>query len=189
MEVFQRESIRSSLISSNDNDLILLITETPLDPSKPHEIEIHHEGHVIQDAGDGVYFVASRGNWYPRVGTEFAKYDLTFRYPKNLTLVATGGLVEDRTDGDWRITRRKTDVPGSFRRIQSGRFSIRSAIEEKGNKIDVFANRHMESALEPKAPAPSLNAPQHFPTSADSPNPARAPGGAGEKCRRSRWIS
>jgi hypothetical protein len=171
VEVFQRESIRSNLISSNDNNLILLVTETPLDASKPHEIEIRHEGHVIQNAGDGVYFVASRGNWYPRVGTEFAKYDLTFRYPKNLTLVATGSLVDDRTDGDWRITRHKTDVPIRFAGFNLGDFQSVSA-DQKGFKIQVYANRHLESALEPKAPAPSLAAPRRVSGRADPPNPA-----------------
>jgi Peptidase family M1 domain len=157
-EVFQRESIRSNLIASNDNDLILLVTDHPIDPSQPHEIEIHHEGHVIQDAGDGVYYVASRGNWYPRVGSELAKYDLTFRYPKNLSLVATGELTDDRTEGDTRITHRKTDVPVRFAGFNLGDF-VEVSSAQKGFKIDVYANRHLEVALEPKAPPPSLRNP------------------------------
>jgi hypothetical protein len=158
VEVFQRESIRSNLISSNDNDLIVLVPESPLDPARPHEIEIHHEGHVIQNAGDGVYFVSSRGTWYPRVGTEFAVYDLTFRYPKNLTVVATGALIDDHVDGDWRVTRRKTDVPVRFAGFNLGDFQSVSAVQN-GYKIDVYANRHFESSLENKA-APSLASPR-----------------------------
>jgi Peptidase family M1 domain len=154
VEVFQRESIRSNLISSNDNDLVLLVPETPLDPARPHEIEIHHEGHVIQNAGDGVYFVSSRGTWYPRVGTEFAVYDLTFRYPQNLTLVATGALVDDHTEGDQRVTRRKTSVPVRFAGFNLGDFQSVS-ISQNGYKFDVYANRHFETALETKA-VPSL---------------------------------
>jgi len=153
-EVFQRESLRSALIASEDNDMIVLVSEHPLDASKSHEIEIHHEGKVIQDAGDGVYFVSSRGNWYPRVGIEFAKYDLTFRYPKRLTLVANGTLVDDRTEGDWRITRRKLDTPVRFVGFNLGDFQALSS-SAGGYKIDVYANRHLESALEPKT-APSL---------------------------------
>ncbi len=170
VEVFQRESIRSNLISSNDNDMILLVTQAPLDPAKPHEIEIHHEGHVILNAGDGVYYVASRGTWYPRVGTEFATYDLTFRYPKNLTLVATGALVDDRTDGDWRVTRRKTDTPVRFAGFNLGDFQSVS-IGHQGYKIDVYANRHFESALEPKTP-PSLAPHPSGASAIPSPNAA-----------------
>jgi hypothetical protein len=168
VEVFQRESIRSNLISSNDNDLILLVPETPLDPARPHEIEIHHEGKVIQNAGDGVYFVSSRGTWYPRVGTEFAAYDLSFRYPQNLTLVATGAVVDDHTEGDWRVTRRKTSVPVRFAGFNLGDFQSIS-ITQNGFKFDVYANRHFETALETKA-SPSL-APRR-PADPASLNPA-----------------
>lgn len=168
VETFQRESIREKLISSNDNELILLVTDHALDPAQPHEIEIHHEGKVIQTAGEGVYFVSSRGTWYPRVGTEFAKYDLTFRYPKNLTLVATGELMDDHIDGEWRSTRRKTDVPVRFAGFNLGDYQTITAVE-KGYKIDVFANRHLESALETKA-APSLISPSS--PKPQAPNPA-----------------
>jgi len=152
VEVFQRESIRSKLISSNDNDLIVLIPDAPLDPARPHEVEIHHEGQVIQNAGDGVYFVSSRGTWYPRVGTEFATYDLTFRYPKNLTVVATGAVVDDHSDADFRITRRKTDAPVRFAGFNLGDFQSVSVVQN-GLKIDVYANRHFENALDTKTAA------------------------------------
>lgn len=155
VEVFQRESIRSNLISSNDNDLIVLIPDAPLDPARPHEVEIHHEGQVIQDAGDGVYFVTSRGTWYPRVGTEFAAYDLTFRYPKNLTVVATGAVVDDHIDGDTHITHRKTDAPVRFAGFNLGDFQSVS-VAPSGYKIDVYANRHVEAALETKGSQATL---------------------------------
>lgn len=161
VEVFERESLRSNLIAGNDNDQILLVTETALDPARPHEIEIHHEGAVIVKAGEGVYYVASRGTWYPRLGREFAGYDMTFRYPKNLTLVATGSLVADHTDGNWRITHRKTESPIRFAGFNLGDFQSVS-IAQNGNKIEVYANRHIESALAPKTPAPLLPPPAPF---------------------------
>jgi len=169
VEVFERESLRSNLIASSDNDQFLLVAAAPLDPSRPHEIEIHHEGAVIQKAGDDVYFVASRGTWYPRLGIEFANYDMTFRYPRNLTLVATGAPVEDRTEGDWRITRRKTDVPIRLAGFNLGNFQVNSTMEN-GYKIDVYANRHLERALQPKT-GMGLPPPDTFPMH----RPRRAP--------------
>ena len=35
----------------------------------------------------------------------------TFRYPKRLTLVTPGDLIDDSVDGDFHITRRKTPTP------------------------------------------------------------------------------
>ncbi|MBZ5608540.1 MAG: hypothetical protein LAP38_09795 [Acidobacteriia bacterium] len=158
VEVFDRESLRSNLIAGNENHEFLVVPPEPLDPGKPHEIEIRHEGEVIRKAGDGVYSVNSRGTWYPRVSMEFATYDLTFRYPKTLTLVATGGPVEDRTDGDWRITRARTDSPVRFAGFNLGNFRSVS-IEQDGYKIDVYSNRHVETALESKAPPPLIPPP------------------------------
>jgi hypothetical protein len=152
VEVFERESLRSNRIASNDNDQFLLICPTPLDPAKSHEIEIHHEGEIIQKAGSDVYFVSSRGTWYPRLGLEFANYDLTFRYPKSLTLVSTGDPVGDRTEGELRITRSKTEAPIRMAGFNLGNFQVNS-ITQDAYKIDVYANRHLEPALQPPSSA------------------------------------
>ena len=172
VEIFERESLRSNLIASSDNDQFLLVAAAPLDPSRAHEIEIHHEGEVIQKAGDDVFYVTSRGTWYPRLGMEFANYDMTFRYPKNLTLVATGTPVEDRTEGDWRVTRRKTDSPIRLAGFNLGNFQLNS-IAQNGYKIDVYANRHLERALQPKTGLNSIQPPNTFPIQ----RPRRAPEG------------
>ncbi|HEV2690007.1 MAG TPA: M1 family aminopeptidase [Bryobacteraceae bacterium] len=153
VEVFARESLRSNLIVSGDNQQFLLIPDGDLDRAIAHEVEIHQEGEVILKAGEGVYYVTSRGNWYPRLGMEFANYDLTFRYPKALTLVATGNVAEDRTVEDTRITRWKTESPIRFAGFNLGDFQSVS-IAQDGYKIDVYANRHLEAALQQKGSPP-----------------------------------
>jgi hypothetical protein len=153
VEVFQQESLRSNLIGDRGDNRFLLITSEQLQPGK-HEFEFHHEGQVISKAGEQVYYVGSRGFWYPRVGLEFARYDLTFRYPKNLAFVATGDIVNDTTDGDWRITQRRTSTP-----IRFAGFNLLSdyktvSIAHDGYKVDVYANRRLETALQPKSTLP-----------------------------------
>jgi hypothetical protein len=152
VEVFDRESLRSDLISNREDRQFLLISESPLDPSMPHEIEIQHAGAVIRNAGNDVYYVGSRGTWYPRTGGDLASYDLTFRYPKTLTVAATGKLVEDRTGGDWRVTRLTTDTPVRFVGFNLGNFQS-VVVERNGYTINLYANRRLESALTPR-PAP-----------------------------------
>ena len=154
-EVFDRESLRadliqaSSLMQDSDDRQFLLICDPPLDPAVPHEIEIHHEGAVIRDAGNQVYYVGSRGTWYPRTGAGLASYDLMFRYPKSLTVAATGTPVEDHIEGDWRITHVKTDTPVRFAGFNLGDFQ--SVVREhNGYRIELYANRQLESALAPK---------------------------------------
>lgn len=156
-EIFTPESMRSNLIAGRDDRDFMLLPESPLDPAKPHEVEVRHEGSVIRKAGDGVYYVTSRGTWYPHAGLEFANYDLTFRYPKNLTLASSGSSVEERTEGDWKISHRRTEGPIRFAGFNLGDFQAAS-IDRNGYHIDVYANRHIEAALQPR-PAPLPDAP------------------------------
>jgi Peptidase family M1 domain len=150
VEVFDSESLRSNLIQSNEDRQLLLVANPALDPSVPHEIEIHHEGAVIRDAGNQVYYVGSRGTWYPRTGTGLANYDLTFRYPKDLTVAATGTPQDDHIEGDWRITHVRTETPVRFAGFNLGNFQ--SVVREhKGYRIELYANHRLESALTPKA--------------------------------------
>jgi hypothetical protein len=160
-EVFDRASLRADLIQGSslpglrDDRQFLLISDPALDPAAPHEIEIHHEGAVIRDAGHEVYYVGSRGTWYPRTGGGLATYDLLFRYPAYLTVAATGTIVEDRMDGDWRTTHLKTDTPVRLAGFNLGNFQ--SVVREhNGYRIQLYANRQLESALVPRAALPAM---------------------------------
>ncbi len=158
-EVFDRASLRSNLIQANEDRQFLLVSDSALDPAVPHEIEIHHEGAVISDAGNQVYFVGSRGTWYPRTSAGLANYDLTFRYPRNLTVAATGTPVEDRMDGEWRVTHLKTETPIRFAGFNLGNFQ--SVVREhNGYRIELYANHQLESALAPKAVIAAMPAAQ-----------------------------
>src|SRR5207248_721888 len=108
-EVYERDSLRTGFVQNSGNELLLVVPKQQLESGSEHEIEIHHEGTVVLNAGHQVYFVSSRGTWYPNRGAQFATYDVTFRYPKNLDLVSAGQVKEDRTEGDVRITRRVPD--------------------------------------------------------------------------------
>ena len=145
-EVFQRESLRATLIGGNDNEEFLVMFPEGLDPGKPHEIEFHHEGNVIAKAGQNVFFVAARGTWYPRLGDAFARYDLTFRYPRDLVLVATGDPVGDRSEGDLRISEFRASAPIRFAGFNLGAYECTQR-EQAGYAVNVCANREIEAAL------------------------------------------
>lgn len=152
-EVYERDSLRETAVAGTENELVLVIPPQPLNPGSEHEIEIHHEGKVVQDAGHQVYYVGSRGSWYPSRGDQFAEYDATFRYPKNLDLVSAGQVTEDRTEDDYRVTRRVTHD-----RIHALGFNLgvyqSKLLERGGTQIEVSANRELETALRPLTAAP-----------------------------------
>lgn len=147
VEVFQRESLRSSLIRGDVNETFLVVPPQPLEPGRQYEIEFRHDGEVITDAGNNVYFVGARGAWYPNRSTQFAKYDLTFRYPKELDLVATGKVYDETVSGPVKITRRRTDSPVRMAGFNLGRYE-HEAVTRGGYTVEVYANRRVEPALQ-----------------------------------------
>jgi hypothetical protein len=171
VEVYERESLRTGLVQNTGNELLLLLPAQPLQPGSQHEIEIEHDGKVIIDAGHQVYFVSARGAWYPNRGLQFAKYDVTYRYPKTLNLVASGQVKEDRVEGDMRITRRVPDGLVRLLGFNLGQYECRE-LERGGITADVCANKQFEDALRPRIPDPPQPA-------ADMSRTRRRPGPAG----------
>jgi hypothetical protein len=179
-EVYENDSMRDALVQNSGNELLLIVPPQPLDPGSEHEVEIHHEGRVVLDAGHQVYFVSSRGSWYPNRGAQFATYDVTYRYPKNLDLVSAGQVIEDRTEDETRITRR---VPDGRIRLMAFNLGVyeRKVLERGGVRIEVSANREVEDALryrpqEEPFPEPTIGNPvRRAPRGFAESGPAEAP--------------
>jgi hypothetical protein len=153
-EVLQGDSLRFNLMR-NGNNLFLVIPPEPLRAGREYEFEFHHSGTVIHDAGDHVFYVSARGNWYPMNRLQFADYDLLFRYPRDLDLVSAGDVVEDRTESEWRITRRRTAAPIRVAAFNLGDYE-HARLERGGYVVDVCANRKLERALVPHPQAVSV---------------------------------
>jgi hypothetical protein len=149
-EVLNRDSVRDRTLRGSEDDALLVVTPEALPAGTEHEFAFEHEGDVIASAGNGVYFVGARSTWYPRSSPEFSTYDLTFRYPRKLTLVTAGDLIDDRIDGDTRITRRSTGVPIRFAGFNLGNYE-RITGSVPGFAVEVYGNKGLEVALQPKA--------------------------------------
>src|SRR3569833_637153 len=83
VEFYQHDSLRRGLVQNSGNQLFLVVPPHPLEPGTEHDIEVVHEGRVVQETGAGIYSVRARGTWNPGRGSQFATYDVTFRYPEN----------------------------------------------------------------------------------------------------------
>ena len=152
VEIVLQESARTRALRADENDLFLVVAPTVLAPGSIHQLELEHEGDVIVDRGNGVYSVGARSNWYPRLALEFATYRLEFRYPKGLTLVTAGEVLEDRTEGDFRITRRQTAGPIRVAGFNLGNYARISHVAD-GMAVDVYGNRGLDPALAPRPKA------------------------------------
>ena len=148
VEVFTRESMRANL-SRGENELILIVFPTPLTKGRKYSLEVTHEGNVVTQAGNGVYFVGARTSWYPNREAEFANYELVFHHPKQFNLVATGELVQEKIEGEVRTALHRTSSPIRFAGFNLGQYrKIRS--EHAGIAIEVCANQYIEAALQPR---------------------------------------
>lgn len=163
-EVYERASLRNGLVQNTGNELLLVIPPQPLDPGSEHTVRIQHDGKVVLDAGNHVYYVSARGTWYPGRGLQFAKYDVTWRYPANLDLVAAGHVLEDRREGDRRITRRVPEGRVRLLGLNLGAFEQRSVTRD-GIRVNAYANRTIEEALRPRPAAPPNESGPGFPGS------------------------
>ena len=167
-ELYRREAIRGNTEPPSENSAFLVIAPKGFDTAGDHTIEFEHEGRVVLRAGDRVFFVSSRGTWYPHTRGEFANYDLTFRYPKDLDLVSTGDLVSTVVEGDRRITRRRTPEPIRFAGFNLGQYeSVKAA--RGPYTIEVHGNKRLDAAI---ASARAATAPS------PSPFPANTTGGS-----------
>jgi hypothetical protein len=159
--VFHSESMRANLARRNESVLFLLIAPTPIAAGSRHEVEIEYEGTPVREAGRDVYFVSTRGNWYPRHYLDWSTFDITFTYPSNLQIVFPGDLKGDKTEGLRRSTRRVTASPIRLAGFNLGRYE--STKETRGKlSVEVYANRNVEPGL--RVPAPVvIPQPQVFP--------------------------
>lgn len=155
-EVFVQASVRGRALRGTENDLFLAVAPEPLEADTVHEFEFEHEGSVIANAGNNVYFVGARSNWYPRFYENFSTYDLKFHYPERFTLVAPGDQVKDAADGDTRVTEWRTPSPIRMAGFNLGDYEKTTA-DVPGFHVQVFGNKAVETALMPKmhlAPLP-----------------------------------
>ncbi len=125
---------------------VLVVPSTQLAGGTSVEMKFQHEGKVIQDAGNHVFSVGSRGTWYPNRGRQFARFDMTFHVPKELDLVAAGDLIEDRTEAAQRVLHWKTAAPIRLAGFNLGIYDrVRAAHGDL--TIEVCANKTIETGL------------------------------------------
>ena len=154
-ELFTQESLRGRALEGSGNDLFLVVAPKPIAPESEHEFEFEHQGSVIASAGNNVFYVGARANWYPHYYDGFSTYDLTFHYPKRLTLVTVGDPAGDRIDGDMRVTRWRTPTPIRMAGFNLGDYEKVTG-SAPGFQVEVYGNKSLETALMPKTHAPAL---------------------------------
>ena len=148
VEFLQERLPRAGLPKRDEFAIVVAILPERFRLADRQEIEFEYAGKVVTDAGSGVYFVGNRTNWYPRLGHQPANYELNFRYPSHLELVATGELVEDFTREGMRISKFRSGKPIRIAGFNLGNYAAASR-DVDGFRIEVRATKRVESRLAP----------------------------------------
>ncbi len=144
---FQNEDLERRDILRRGDDAIFVALAAPAHDGQEIELQISYHGSVITNAGNGVEFVAERENWYAHAAGSghFVPFDLTFRWPKRFTLVATGTKIESYDNGDSNAGRWRSEVPFCLVGFNLGEYKMERAAEQP--KIQLYANKELEDAI------------------------------------------
>jgi len=148
LEFFQNEGLSSQERGLRGNDYLHVVLPQPSQKGQEFAIRFRYQGHVIENAGNGVLFVGARESWYPHFGdeAEFASYDMTLRWPRHLKLVATGEKIDEQLSGDVHVGRWHSGKPMSVAGFNLGEYASASLASDAAT-IDVYANRELEQSL------------------------------------------
>jgi Peptidase family M1 domain len=148
LDFFQNAGINRNEIARRGNDQLVVVLPMAVSAGDEVELKISYRGGVISNAGNGVFFVGQRAGWYPHVGgpDRFVPFDLTFSWPKDLTLVATGTKLEEHQEGDNTVAHYRSATPAALAGFNLGdyRREVASAVNPR---VELLANKQLESAI------------------------------------------
>jgi hypothetical protein len=98
---------------------------------------------AVINLGFGSFYPVARTSWYPSSYStgNYATYEVTFRIPKGLTMVATGSQLAEGTEGEFEVSQWRTDIPIPEAGFNFGQFK-KNEIElpDQGVTLENYAN-------------------------------------------------
>jgi hypothetical protein len=129
--------------SRKEDGSFYVIMPEALAAGQSYELEIEYEGDkVVQKEGAGNFSVGARTSWYPSLNAfaDRATYDLTFKVPKQYTLIGVGKLEKEWREEDYSASHWVSDVPLAVAGFNYGLFKKKSVYDETTHyQIEAYA--------------------------------------------------
>jgi Peptidase family M1 domain len=135
--------VEGSEMSRRGNDTMAVVFPAPLQSGAHFQLRFSYAGSVLADAGGGLLYVGARGTWYPNRGIAMAHYDLTFRFPRPWSLIATGKRVSLERVGNGFVGHWISEKPIPIAGFNLGEY-VRSSAKSGDIAVDAFAARGTE---------------------------------------------
>jgi hypothetical protein len=146
LEFIQNEALTGSDLARRGDDLVAIVFPSALEVDHPVRLTVSYSGPVMFSAGDELLYVGARGTWYPNYGPSYDNYDLTFDYPDDWSLVATGKPAGSTVQNGRRKSRFVTEKPIARAGFNLGKFETAAA--SSGNvAIHAYATKTVEREL------------------------------------------
>jgi hypothetical protein len=142
------EMTKDGEISRLGHDVVIVLMPEAMRRGEVKTLKFTYSGEVISRVGSGVFYVGSRGSWYPNLGTtDRARYSLSFKHPKPFTIVATGNMVKAWEEADRRCSLWKAEEEVPVAGFNYGDYN-RTVALAGSVQVDVYANRGIENVYQ-----------------------------------------
>jgi hypothetical protein len=127
-----------------------VILPKPLAVGETYSLRTIYSGkEAVSNEGQGNYYPVARDNWFPnsQLG-DFATYEMVFRVPKGLTMVAAAGKVKEVVEGEWAISEWKSRTEQSVSGFNLGKFKTESKkLDPMDFEVHSFANTELPNNI------------------------------------------
>jgi hypothetical protein len=149
--VFAEKEIDYIQEKKNEDSSFYAILPEPLVKGQKYKIYIEYQGNkVVSDEGGGNFAVGARTSWYPSVNAfnDRATFDLTFKIPKQYTLVGVGKQVKEGKESDFAVSQWVSDIPLAVAGFNFGKFKKQAVTDEEAKyQIEGYATSALPDYL------------------------------------------
>ena len=149
VDFIQNEAVTGSDLARRGDDLVGIAFPQALEKDRPVRMSLKYSGPVMFDTGGDLLYVGARGTWYPNAGPVYSDFDLSFTYPEEWTLVATGQQISSDVTQGRRTTRFVTAKAIARAGFNLGKFITAEATSGKVT-IHAHASKNVERDLAAK---------------------------------------
>lgn len=109
-------------------DEVVVALGAPVARGSRDVLEVEYEGHLVEEVRSKSFRLINTTDWYPHAGiVDRATYEMRFRWPRKLDLLASGERVEAGVDGEMLFERRRLDRPATGVSFEIGKFETLQA--------------------------------------------------------------
>lgn len=151
-----RDRLGAELPFARVGDEVLVSLPEPTRAGDRLDLEFVYDGHMLFRAGRREFALRHTSRWYPRCGVlDRARYDVTYRWPRKLDLVASGRTVDGGGGDGERWERRVLDAPAIAVSFELGEFAF-ERVRVGHVDVTVAFSRSLGRTLPPRARAETV---------------------------------